>query len=243
MTEVLSLEQLVVGYDGRPLLPALSLDIAEGEQWALIGPNGSGKTTLLRTILGLLSAVGGGIVLGRGTNIGYVPQRASLSGNTPGRVIDLVRGGVERHWSFLRPGFVRQQADAVACAMRDADVEPLATQQYATLSEGQKQRVLVARALASNPELLVLDEPTAAMDVSAEAGVFALLDRLRDERNLAVLMVSHHLTVTARHATHAIVVDKDRNYAAAGTISEIARADETRARYGELLVDALAEVP
>ena len=240
-TTLLQLDDLVVGYHGRPLLPPISLEVGPGEQWALIGPNGSGKTTLLRTLLGLLPAISGDVTLGSEANIGYVPQRASLSGETPGRVIDLVRGGIDQGWSFLDPLFVRRHAAEVTRAMQDGQVEDLAHQQYRTLSEGQKQRVLVARALAANPQLLVLDEPTAAMDLSAERGVFELLARLREDRGLAVLVVSHHLTVAARHATHAILVDKDRRFAASGPMEEIAAAEETTERYGRLLLDALSE--
>ena len=239
MSAVVQLTDLVVGYHKRPLLPPLSLQIGPGEQWALIGPNGAGKSTLLRTILGLLPAVGGKVDLDAHANLGYVPQRTSISPHTPARVIDLVRSGIDRGWSFLRPTHIRRSISDIERAMRDADISSLAKQQYPTLSEGQKQRVLVARALASNPELLVLDEPTAAMDIAAEEGVFELLERLREQRQIAVLVVSHHLTVAARHATHAIIVDKDRSYAAAGSMADIAAAEETRARYGRLLIDAI----
>lgn len=238
---VVALNELRVGYRGRALLPPVSLAIECGEQWALIGQNGSGKTTLLKSMLGILPAVSGMTTWGADVNVGYVPQRASLDQNVPGRVIDLVRGGVDQEWSFINLLYVRRHEEDVQRAMRDTNTTELAWQQYSELSEGQKQRVLVARALASNPELLVLDEPTSAMDVTAERDLFGLLGTLRRKRDLAVLIVSHQLSVTGRHATHALLVDKERQFALSGTMAEVARHPETRARYGAVLEHALEE--
>ena len=237
-TEVVRLTELEVGYEGRAFLPPVSLSISSGEQWALLGPNGAGKTTLLKSMLGLLPRVGGEVEWATDVNVGYVPQRANLDESVPGRVVDIVRQGVDQGWSFMRPFHLREMADAVDAAIRDAGVEAFQREQYAELSEGQKQRVLVARALASNPELLVLDEPTAAMDVTAERDVFELLRSLRDQRDLAVIIVSHQLTVAAQYATHGLLVDKDRRFALCGTMREVAHHPESVSRYGLLLQNA-----
>ena len=97
--------------------------------------------------------------------------------------------------------------------MADTDVMSLAKQPWRQLSEGQKQRVLLAQALAGDPALLVLDEPTSAMDLHAEAAIFQLLDRLRVERQLGVIVISHHLALLAAHATHFVLLDKDESLA------------------------------
>jgi zinc transport system ATP-binding protein len=241
MAPLVRLDELQVGYRGRALLPPISLSIDRGEQWALIGQNGSGKTTLLRSMLGILPSIAGSVVWGEDVNVGYVPQRASLDQNVPGRVVDLVRGGVDQKWSFANLLYVRSHESEVQRAMQDTNTMELAREQYSELSEGQKQRVLVARALASNPELLVLDEPTSAMDVNAERGLFDLLDELRQKRDLAVIIVSHQLSVTGRYATHALLVDKDRRFALCGTMEEVAEHPETTARYGVLLKQAYEE--
>lgn len=237
MSTRVHLEALEVGYNGNAILPPITASIAAGEQWAVIGPNGSGKSTLLRTILGLQRAIRGSVTLhGR---VGYVPQRTALNRDLPARVIDMVRSGGDIGWSFLSPGHPRKRRTAVEHAMRDTDTLALANHPFQALSEGQKQRVLVARALASDPQILVLDEPSAAMDHAAEEALFQLLRKLRADRDLVVVLVSHHLTVATHYATHAIFVDKDRNVAITATMAEVAHDERAQARYGEMLVCAL----
>jgi zinc transport system ATP-binding protein len=230
---LLRVDDLRVGYRGRALLPPASFSVRQGQLWSIVGPNGSGKTTFLRSVLGLMPAITGTVDLGADC-VGYVPQRNSIDSNIPARVIDVVRGGVETRWSFLNPMFRMQHRDAVDAALRDAHVAELASRQVVELSEGQKQRVLMARALASQPRLLILDEPTSAMDAKAEEDIFQLLDSLRHARNLAVLLVSHHLGVVADHATHLLMVDKDHGMLLAGTLDDVGTHAECTARYGQL---------
>ena len=119
--------------------------------------------------------------------------------------------------------------------MRDADVTSLARIQWRRLSEGQKQRALLAQALAGEPALLVLDEPTSAMDMHAEASVFAVLERLRAERQLGVLVISHHLALLARYATHFVLLDKDERLALVGDRETVLRDPAFIERYGQVL--------
>ncbi len=238
---LLALEGLRVGYRGQALLPAIDLEIRAGEVWALIGANGSGKTTLMKTILGLMPAVGGRARWGgSGVKVGYVPQRSSFASNVPARVVDVVRGGACRGWSFLNPLPDRARAEAVERAMRDAGVEELAGQQFGRLSEGQKQRALMARALASNPAIMALDEPTSAMDMASERAVFELIDALRRRRALGVLLVSHHLSVTVAFATHGLLLDQEVGLVMAGDIQSVAASEACQARYGRLLLESIA---
>jgi ABC-type Mn2+/Zn2+ transport system ATPase subunit len=120
-------------------------------------------------------------------------------------------------------------------AMVDTDVKALSGQQFSTLSEGEKQRVMIARALASNPSLLVLDEPTSAMDAGAERSMFELLGELRASRDLAVLMVSHHLPVLGEFATHGIYVDRDNVFIQSGDIRTVCACEPCVSRYGQVL--------
>ena len=230
---LLQIRELQVGYQSRAILPPLTLQVEPGQLWAVTGPNGAGKSTFLRTILGLQLQVAGGIE--RGTSaIGYVPQRSEVDPAVPQRVIDLVRMGVERGWRVLDPLAARRNP-AIQAAMRDADVTSLARIQWRRLSEGQKQRALLAQALAGEPALLVLDEPTSAMDMHAEASVFAVLERLRAERQLGVLVISHHLALLARYATHFVLLDKDERLALVGDRETVLRDPAFIERYGQVL--------
>lgn len=230
---VLDLEQLVVGHQGRALLPAIEAHVDRGQMWAIIGPNGCGKTTTLRTILSLQPPISGRVRWEQGIKIGYVPQRASLNAELPMRVIDMVRGGVEVGWTLLNPMFRRSQRQAIEQAMRDTRTWELRAEPFVRLSEGQKQRVLMARALALEPHVLLLDEPTSAMDVFAEGEVFALLDELRAQRQIAVMLVSHHLAVVTRHASHVLFLDREQQCAVAGSIAQVVAHERWISRYGD----------
>ena len=229
---LLAVQDLVVGFRGVGLLPPLSFDLRAGELWALIGRNGSGKTTLLRTLLGLLPAVSGSVRRAPDLRLGYVPQRHELDASLPGRVIDIVRGGEDHGWSFLQPLRRWRLPAETERALRDADVLPWLQLPFSSLSEGQKQRVLLAKALVHQPQVLVLDEPTSAMDLLAERRTFELIDRLRHERQLAVLVVSHHLGVIASRATDVLVVDKDDGLTMAGCTEDVARDPRFIERFG-----------
>lgn len=228
---LLSCRGLVVGHGGRPILPPIDLEVRTGQAWAVVGPNGSGKTTLLRTVLGLLPMLDGELHRPR-RGIGYVPQRSAMDAEVPARVIDLVRAGAERGWSFVNPLWMLGARDRVQRALVDTATAALSREPWQHLSEGQKQRVLMAQALAGDPQLLVLDEPTSAMDLHAELSVFQLLAQLRRTRALAVVMVGHNLALLARHATHALLVDKDQGVAVAGTVAEVVASPAWARRYG-----------
>jgi zinc transport system ATP-binding protein len=231
---LIALRGLALGYGGRAILPPLDAEIRAGETWALVGRNGSGKTTLLRTLLGLLPRVGGRVERHPGLCVTYVPQRGDYDLTVPARVHDFVRAGLDRGWTFLRPGRVWRHRAAIDAAMAETDVARIAGARFAELSEGQKQRVLIARALVSDPQVLVLDEPTSAMDPVAERAVFELLDRLRRARGLALVMASHQMSFLPAFATHAIFVDRDHGVVRAGTAAEVASDEHFRSHYGDM---------
>ena len=235
---LLRLRSLEVGYTGRALLPPVSLDVLPGEFWALVGPNGGGKTTLLRTAVGLLSPVRGLIERPPGLAVGHAPPRSSVDPAVPNRVIDLVRGGLDRGLSFLSPLASRRGREAVEKALSETGLEGLAREPFATLSEGQKQRVLLARALVGEPGLLVLDEPTSAMDLAAERAVFALLDELRRSRGLGVMVVGHHLHALLARATPVALVDKDDRLAIHGPRDRVTGSEAFVDRFGAFAVPA-----
>ena len=236
---VLTLSELRVGYRGKALLPPIACEMRAGEVWALVGRNGAGKSTLLKTLLGVQAPVGGGFRWRAGARISYVPQRDDVDATIPGRVIDMVRAGVDRGWSFTRPAWQRRFDAQVEQALRDAEIEELQNASFGEISEGQKQRALIARALVGEPEALVLDEPTSAMDPMAEAAMFCLLRELRNRLGLTVLVATHQLRLLPMLATHAIYVDSDDGMVECGVGKKVAAAASFERRYGDAYRSAL----
>jgi zinc transport system ATP-binding protein len=196
LSPAIRLRDVSFSYGGPPVLEHVDLEIAADEFTALVGPNGGGKSTLLRIVLGLLNPSAGTVeVFGRPPLearhlIGYCPQFVSFSRSFPitaGEVVMLGRLG-----PAAAPGrFGARDLEAARAAMRSTDTEGLQERRLGTLSGGELQRVLIARALASRPRLLVLDESTANVDHRAGAEIFELLARLSE--HMTILVVSHDI--------------------------------------------------
>lgn len=229
---VLKLDQLRVGYGGRALLPPVSLTIHPGELWVVLGPNGSGKSTLLKTALGLLSPVSGTVFIPQTVPVSFVPQRSHIDFSFPMRVIDYVADGLDRSWSFLNPLLRLKHRDTLLQTLREVDLEPEKYKPLRQLSEGQRQRAMLARAIISNPSLLILDEPTSALDIRSERSAFELLHNLCCHRQLAMMVVVHHLHAVAQKATHFLLVDGDHQVVVAGASEHVARNASFVGHYG-----------
>jgi zinc transport system ATP-binding protein len=211
---------LQIGYGGKPLLPDINLEIGRGEFWAVVGRNGSGKTTWLRTVLGLVPPLGGRVERANDAlRFSHAPQRTAFDDIYPLRAREVVSMGTERGWSFLTPRL--REPRAVAKALVELGAKDLALRTFRSLSEGQKQRVLLARLVASAPDVAFLDEPTAAMDIVAEREALALLSELRERHGMTVVVVTHGLDVIREHADHALLLDKETGAAVAGPIEEV----------------------
>lgn len=219
---LLAADGLVVGYGRRPLLPPVTFGIRPGELWLLVGRNGSGKSTLLRTLVGLLEPLAGSIRRPPGDRVAFLPQRQIRDPAIPLRAVDLVEEGFEAGWSFIRPFRGREVRAAALTALERADAGDLASAPFLDLSEGQRQRVLMARALVADPALIVADEPTAAMDLLAEREALMLLDRRRREAGTAVLLVSHHVPSALAVADRLVVVDAEEQVVVVGAREEVA---------------------
>jgi len=196
---VVELEGVSFGYRaGVLVLDDVSLRVDAGEFVAIAGPNGGGKTTLLRLVLGLERPTAGSVlVFGQaggksvaGARIGYLPQRARLIGEAPVTVREVVSTGrlaPAGIWGPLR----RTDREAVARAIETVGLSDRADSPLRTLSGGMQQRALIAKALASEPTLLVLDEPTTGVDAESQESLGALLEELREELGVTILYVSH----------------------------------------------------
>jgi len=172
---------------GRTILKDVNLDVHRGEIVTLIGPNGAGKSSLLKLALGLESISSGQRICLPDLRIGYMPQKMSLPETLPLSV---------KHFLQLAKGYHKSQLMQVCERL---SITELLTRPMQRLSGGELQRVLLARALLANPELLVLDEPVQGLDVSGQAELYHLISNLKDELNCGVLMVSHdlHLVMAA----------------------------------------------
>lgn len=194
---------LVVGRR-RPLLRDVSLGIRSGESWFVLGRNGAGKTTLLDTLLGLLPALGGEIhqapAIADRSAVGYVPQEQRFQQSLPVTVSEFIRLGLGDR------GTEADRRAREAAALEAMHVTELAAHNAGELSLGQRRRVLVARALARRPALLVLDEPTANLDALGAGQLGNDLEVLRRDAGLCMLHVCHDLALARRHATHVALV-------------------------------------
>jgi zinc/manganese transport system ATP-binding protein len=208
----LALREVSFGYDGRPVLKGVTLSIEQGEFCALLGPNGAGKTTLLRGMLGLIPILAGRVEYGFDRRVyppGYVPQRESLDPVFPLTVLEVVLMGTFARLRPLQPAGRRQHRLATEC-LAQVGLESIATQPFWPLSGGQKERVLIARALAAEPRLLLLDEPTAGVDPGATVAIMDVIVRLNREQGLTVVLVSHQLRIVRQVVRSVIWVDNGR---------------------------------
>jgi zinc transport system ATP-binding protein len=217
---------------GVTILSDVSARVPHGSWTAVIGPNGAGKSTLLSALLGQQHYSGqihiGGDGCGRPVRIGFVPQRLQVDRGSPLTVTELLSMGQQRLplWLGVRPRQRRRCRDLLA-AVR---AESLAARDVAALSGGELQRVLLALALEQEPELLVLDEPAAGVDIGGEELICGLLESLRAAHGFTQLMVSHDLSMVAAHATHVICLN--RHVIAAGAPGEVLTDDVLAATFG-----------
>jgi len=187
MSELLAtLNQVTVEFDDRLVVDRVNLTVHRGDIITIIGPNGAGKTTLIRAILGLQKASSGEVTLSRKLVIGYVPQHLALESTLP--------LSVKRFMMLTGRGLAECQA-----ALQKTGVGHLLDVSVHHLSGGEKQRLLLARALVRQPDLLVLDEPAQGVDINGQAALYELIRQLRDELNCGIIMISHdlHLVMAA----------------------------------------------
>ncbi len=204
-------ENVSFRYEENTVLENISFTINQGEYVAIIGPNGGGKTTLLKLMLGLLQPQAGILTI-RGDDprktrslVGYVPQYAHMDRDFPILARDVVAMGLIQGQSlfpWMRPA-ERKAVDVIMEALR---VHHLARQSFGTLSGGEKQRVLICRALVSQPQLILLDEPTASVDSHVEADIFKLLSELNDR--ITIVLVTHDLGVVSSQVKKVLCVNR-----------------------------------
>lgn len=199
-----------------PVVDRLSFTIRKGDYMGIIGPNGGGKTTLLKIILGLLRQTEGTVKLfGKDSHdfkdryrIGYVPQRvAQTDKEFPATVFEVVRSGrIPRLGFFL--GFTEKDTQAVNRAMEVSGIARYRDTLIGNLSGGERQRAFIARALASEPDVLILDEPTVGVDIGAQKAFYEFLSSLNLEHNLTIIFVSHDVDMVSRETKTVLCLNR-----------------------------------
>lgn len=218
MSSLVTLDDISVTFAQRRVLAGISLTLQPGKILTLLGPNGAGKSTLVRTVLGLLTPDRGSVQRAPGLRIGYVPQKLHIDPTLPVTVERFMRltGGSRR--ADILPALKRVQAGHLLQA-------PLQK-----LSGGETQRVLLARALLNQPQLLVLDEPTQGVDVNGQVALYDLIDQLRRELNCGVLMVSHDLHLVMAKTDEVLCLN--HHICCSGTPEAVSQHPEFIAMFG-----------
>ena len=213
---IIQLDDVSFSYEQSIALDHISLQVGEGEFWALIGPNGSGKSTLINIILGLLKPTSGSVKLfgedmesfNHRERIGYVSQKSnSFNSGFPATVLEVVRSGLTRKVGLFK-SFTKQHEQQALEALRIVGMEPFARQNIGQLSGGQQQRVFIARALAGKPDLLIMDEPTVGIDQQNVASFYSMLNTLNREHGIAIVLVTHEIDLVTDLATHVACLNR-----------------------------------
>ncbi|MRN52852.1 metal ABC transporter ATP-binding protein [Paenibacillus monticola] len=212
-----SMRNVVFGYGNEPVIDNLSLDIHTGQFIGITGPNGAAKTTLLKLMLGLLRPWSGTISLNKELEdngklvIGYVPQQvSSFNAGFPSKVIELVRSGCYSRLGLFRR-FTAEQEQIVERSLKQVDMWEFRNRKIGELSGGQKQRICIARALAQQPQVLVLDEPTTGMDLASRTGFYQLMRHYVSQHGRTVIMVTHGLEETNSYLDSVISLERKEN--------------------------------
>ncbi len=205
------MQDVSFGYEDRPILQNVHIDVQPGEWLVVMGSNGASKTTTLRLMLGLLKPWHGQVSRQESISIGYVPQQVSaFNVGFPSTVYELVSSSCDTSPRFSK--VPKQEKEAIVWrVLQEVGMQELAHQRIGNLSGGQKQRLCIARALALQPDLLVLDEPTTGMDTESRKGFYDLISHHVKQHGRSVVMVTHHWEEVRKYADRSITLERKEN--------------------------------
>ena len=203
MNSIIEIKKLSVQIDNNKILDDISFDVAKKEIVAIIGPNGSGKTTLFKAILGLIPYSGKIKILGKPVSeklnqIGYVPQKFSFDRTFPITVEEFL---------YLTPEKVRKEL--IFAVLKELEITKFKDQLIGTLSGGQLQRVLIAKAIMKSPQILLFDEPTSGVDIEGIKDFYSIIKHLNEIHNATILMISHEISMVYKFAHKIICLNKN----------------------------------
>lgn len=223
----ININNLSFSYSKTDILENINLDVQDKDFLAIIGPNGGGKSTLLKLILGFNEPKEGTIKIDgeqntkKLSNIGYVPQNTNININFPIKVIDVVMMGHIRDekekkqsknflHKYFNIGYNEFEKSCALNALAQVDMKDYANQKIGNLSGGQRQRVMIARALCAHPDILLLDEPTASIDVTGQKQVYELLKELN--KDITIVVVSHDISIIFAYANKVAHINKNLTF-------------------------------
>ena len=205
--KLISIDNLNVSFGAKTILKDISFDIEAGDILAIIGPNGAGKTVLVRTILGLNKTFTGQVVWHARPETSYVPQKINFEKNFPLTVKEFFLLELGRGNSFWFPS--TKSLTEIKSKLTEVRAEHLLNFRLCDLSQGEMQRILIARSLLENPSIIFFDEPASGIDIGTEETVYTLLHSLHKKNNLTMVLISHELNIVYRFATKVICLNKE----------------------------------
>jgi manganese/iron transport system ATP-binding protein len=230
---ILDVQHLNAHYNGRLALEDITFHLHQGERVAVVGPNGAGKSTLFKVVAGVLSPTSGEVNIfgsrpGRHVCIAYIPQRSQVDWNFPVNVADVVMMGRSAKLGPLNWPH-KKDWEHVHRALETVELSDLATRQISQLSGGQQQRMFIARALAQEAELMLMDEPLTGLDTPSQEGLLNLLDTLREQK-VTVMVATHDLEQAARHFDRMLLLN--HQIVALGSPDKVLQTDNLLRAYG-----------
>ena len=224
VSPILKVDNLAVNLDGQKIIHDISFDLSRGDTVAIVGPNGAGKSVLFRALLNLVPYTGT-ITWMKNIKINYIPQRFTIDRDFPLTVREFLQFKTKSHHTIL------SALRSVGITDEHHINHHLLDQRLGWLSGGQIQRVLIAWAIIDQPDVILFDEPTAGIDVGGEETIYHLIKKLKDEKDLTILIISHDLNVVYKYATTVLCLNKDM--VCYGTPADALDPSALKALYGE----------
>jgi len=225
---LLEVEDLSIGYDGKAILEDINFTVENGDYLCIVGENGAGKSTLLKTISNLQKAIYGDVrfTVSR-KEIGYLPQQTAVQHDFPAAVKEIVASGALSKGKWYRPFYNKAEKERIAWAIEKTNIVNISEQCFRELSGGQQKRVLLARALVTAKNAVILDEPTAGLDPEATKEFYELLAKINRYDNMTIIMVTHDIESTVKYATHVLHL-RSNDECFFGTIGEYGEVQNER---------------
>lgn len=206
-------KNVTLGYDNKKILTNLNLKIEKGMYLCIVGNNGSGKSTLIKTILGLNKPLKGKIKFNglKSKEIGYLPQINENLKNFPAIASEIIISGCLNKHSFIS-FYTKKDKEKLEENVKRLKIKKLINKSFANLSGGEKQKILLARALMATDKIILLDEPTTGLDPVAQKELYNLINKLKEELEITIIMVSHDVHTSLKYATHILHLDGENTF-------------------------------